>query len=100
MTRPWPARVNVAITVSIALPLGLWAFHFLHRFDAEDPVAPRAAAAAGGPAERAAQLGLMRHRGGVERGVLIGLAGLRWAAWLGLACVALFNLHHDHHPVW
>ncbi len=29
--------VNVAITVTIALPLGLWAFHFLHRFDDEDP---------------------------------------------------------------
>jgi lysylphosphatidylglycerol synthetase-like protein (DUF2156 family) len=29
--------VNVAITVAIALPLGLWAFHFLHRFDDEDP---------------------------------------------------------------
>jgi signal transduction histidine kinase len=41
----------------------------------------------------------MRHGGGVERGVLIGLAGLRWAAWLGLAGVALFNLHHDRHPV-
>jgi signal transduction histidine kinase len=40
----------------------------------------------------------MRHRGGVERGVLIGLAGLRWAAWLGLAVVALVNLHRDHHP--
>lgn len=33
--------VNVAITVAIALPLGLWAFHFLHRFDADDPTAPR-----------------------------------------------------------
>jgi hypothetical protein len=33
--------VNVAITVSIALPLGLWAFRFLHRFDDEDPAAPR-----------------------------------------------------------
>jgi hypothetical protein len=29
--------VNVSITVGIALPLGLWAFHFLHRFDNEDP---------------------------------------------------------------
>jgi hypothetical protein len=32
--------VNVAITVSIALPLGLWAFHFLHRFDDKDPTSP------------------------------------------------------------
>lgn len=32
--------INVAITVSIALPLGLWAFRFLHRFDAEDPATP------------------------------------------------------------
>ncbi|MDQ6615552.1 MAG: hypothetical protein M3083_12620 [Actinomycetota bacterium] len=32
--------VNVAITVSIALPLGLWAFFFLHRFDDEDPSQP------------------------------------------------------------
>lgn len=32
--------VNVAITVGIALPLGLWAFHFLHRFDDEDPTRP------------------------------------------------------------
>ncbi|MDQ1378349.1 MAG: hypothetical protein QOJ52_3383 [Acidimicrobiaceae bacterium] len=32
--------VNVAITVGIALPLGLWAFNFLHRFDAEDPAVP------------------------------------------------------------
>jgi signal transduction histidine kinase len=30
--------------------------------------------------------------------VLIGLAGLRWAAWVGLAVVALVNLHRDHHP--
>lgn len=43
----WAARdsaaagaINVAITVSIALPLGLWAFHFLHRFDDEDPTRP------------------------------------------------------------
>jgi signal transduction histidine kinase len=41
----------------------------------------------------------MRHRGAVERGVLVGLAGLRWAAWIGLSAVALANLHHDHHPV-
>jgi Domain of unknown function (DUF5671) len=33
--------LNVAITVSIALPVGLWAFGFLHRFDDENPVAPR-----------------------------------------------------------
>jgi hypothetical protein len=32
--------INVAITVSIALPLGLWAFSFLHRFDREDPSVP------------------------------------------------------------
>ena len=31
--------INVAITLSIALPLGLWAHRFLHRFDAEDPTA-------------------------------------------------------------
>lgn len=41
----------------------------------------------------------MRHGGSVERGVLIGLAGLRWAAWIGLAAVALVNLHRDQHPV-
>jgi signal transduction histidine kinase len=33
----------------------------------------------------------------MERGVLIGLAGLRWAAWVGLTIVALVNLHKDHH---
>jgi hypothetical protein len=32
--------VNVTITVSIALPLGLWSYHFLHRFDDEDPTQP------------------------------------------------------------
>ncbi|MDQ1429054.1 MAG: hypothetical protein QOK39_2530, partial [Acidimicrobiaceae bacterium] len=32
--------INVAITVGIALPLGLWAFSFLHRFDDEDPTQP------------------------------------------------------------
>jgi hypothetical protein len=32
--------INVGITVSIALPLGLWAFRFLHRFDDEDPSVP------------------------------------------------------------
>lgn len=31
--------INVAIAISIALPLGLWAYRFLHRFDAEDPTA-------------------------------------------------------------
>ena len=35
--------VNVAITVAIALPLGLWAFYFRHRFHNEDPAAPRRA---------------------------------------------------------
>lgn len=34
--------LNVAIVVGIALPLGLWAYRFLHRFDAEDPTAPPA----------------------------------------------------------
>jgi hypothetical protein len=29
--------INVLIVISIALPLGLWAYRFLHRFDAEDP---------------------------------------------------------------
>jgi hypothetical protein len=32
--------VNVAITLSIAAPLGWWAFRFLHRFDDEDPSVP------------------------------------------------------------
>jgi hypothetical protein len=32
--------LNVAISIGIALPLGLWAFRFLHRFDFEDPTAP------------------------------------------------------------
>ena len=32
--------VNVVITMSIALPLGFWAFQFLHRFDDENPAAP------------------------------------------------------------
>ena len=40
--------VNVAITIGIAVPLGLWAFRFLHRFDAEDASVPVA----------------QRHRGG------------------------------------
>lgn len=34
----------------------------------------------------------------MERGVLIGLAGLRWAAWIGLVVVAAANLHRDRHP--
>ncbi len=33
--------VNVAITVGIALPLSLWAFWFLHRFDDENPAQPK-----------------------------------------------------------
>ena len=32
--------VNVAIVVAIALPLGLWAYDFGHRFDGEDPTVP------------------------------------------------------------
>jgi signal transduction histidine kinase len=39
----------------------------------------------------------MRQGGAVERGVLIGAAGLRWAAWVWLAVVALANLHRVHH---
>lgn len=31
--------LNVAIAVGISLPLGLWAYEFLHRFDDEDPTA-------------------------------------------------------------
>ena len=31
--------LNVAIAIGISLPLGLWAYAFLHRFDAEDPTA-------------------------------------------------------------
>jgi signal transduction histidine kinase len=41
----------------------------------------------------------MRHRGVVERGFLIGLAALRWAAWIGLTVVALANINRDHDPV-
>jgi signal transduction histidine kinase len=41
----------------------------------------------------------MRHRGAVERGVLIGVAGLRWAAWILLTAVAIANLHRVRHPV-
>jgi hypothetical protein len=33
--------LNVIVTVSIALPVGVWAFRFLHRFDDLDPTAPR-----------------------------------------------------------
>lgn len=33
---------HVAVTLGITYPLGRWAFGFLHRFDAEDPTAPRA----------------------------------------------------------
>lgn len=33
---------------------------------------------------------------GVERGVLIGAAGLRWAAWVWLTIVAVVNLQRDH----
>jgi hypothetical protein len=44
----WPAgggsvaagAINVAITVAVALPVGLWAFRFGHRFDHEDPSVP------------------------------------------------------------
>jgi hypothetical protein len=32
--------LNVLIVVGIALPVWLWAFSFLHRFDGEDPTAP------------------------------------------------------------
>jgi hypothetical protein len=32
--------INVAISLSIAVPLALWAYRFLHRFDGEDPTAP------------------------------------------------------------
>lgn len=36
----YAATLNVMIVVGIALPLGLWAHRFLHRFDAEDPTRP------------------------------------------------------------
>jgi signal transduction histidine kinase len=42
---------------------------------------------------------LMRHRGAVERGVLTGVAVLRWAAWAWLAGVTIANLPRVHHPV-
>lgn len=32
---------HVAVTIGITYPLGRWAHGFLHRFDAEDPTAPR-----------------------------------------------------------
>jgi hypothetical protein len=32
--------INVVISLIIALPLGLWAYQFVHRFDGEDPTAP------------------------------------------------------------
>jgi signal transduction histidine kinase len=41
----------------------------------------------------------MVHRWDVERGVLIGVAGLRWAAWTWLAIVALADLHRVRHPI-
>jgi signal transduction histidine kinase len=34
----------------------------------------------------------------MERGFLIGVAGLRWAAWIGLTVVALTHFHRDQHP--
>ncbi len=34
--------INVSISLSIALPVGLWSYRFLHRFDGEDPTAPPA----------------------------------------------------------
>ena len=33
----------------------------------------------------------------MERGVLVGAAGLRWASWVWLTVVALANLHRVHH---
>jgi hypothetical protein len=36
----WGGGINVLITLAISLPLGLWAFGFLHRFDGEDPTVP------------------------------------------------------------
>ena len=46
-----------------------------------------------------AAAGRLRHRGGVERGVLTGVAALRWAAWAWLAGVTIVNLHRIDHPV-
>jgi len=44
---PWAAReslvagaINVGIAIGIALPLGVWSYGFVHRFDQEDPTAP------------------------------------------------------------
>jgi hypothetical protein len=44
---PWALRdsllggaINVGIVLTIALPLGIWAYGFLHAFDGEDPTAP------------------------------------------------------------
>lgn len=34
--------LNVAVVVGIAVPVWLWAFTFLHRFDTEDPTVPAA----------------------------------------------------------
>jgi hypothetical protein len=34
--------INVSISLSIAGPVGLWSYRFLHRFDGEDPTAPPA----------------------------------------------------------
>lgn len=39
----------------------------------------------------------VRHGTGVERPVLVGVAALRWAAWVWLTVVALANLHRVHH---
>jgi signal transduction histidine kinase len=41
----------------------------------------------------------MRHRGAVERGVLTGVAVLRWAAWAWLAGVTVANLKRVDHPL-
>ena len=40
----------------------------------------------------------MRHRLAVERGVLTGVAVLRWAAWVWLTGVTIANLNRVHHP--
>ena len=40
----------------------------------------------------------MRHRGSMERGVLVGVAALRWAGWLWLAVLALANLGRVDDP--
>ena len=41
--------LNVAIAIGISLPLGLWSYRFLHRFDAEDPTRPPTARLRPGP---------------------------------------------------